>query len=424
MTRRRSEQTESRRRDAASTSAIRYRDAELLQARRWIRMAVPLGVIVLIASVDLLAGRETYLASLLAVVPPLAALTLSPLEVIAASTVGLLLLIGLSRFDGLDDPAEARLFFGTLIAYVALSAASVVISHLRIVRTRHLVAVSTVAEAAQLALLRPPGPRVGDIRLAARYVSAADSAKIGGDLYGVLDTPFGVRAIIGDVRGKGLAAVQTAAVVLGAFREAAYDEQDLSGVARRLEASVLRHVPSGEFTTALLVGFRDPGLVELLHCGHVAPLRVSPDGSAEVLDPPDPWVPIGLAHLAEGAPLSWSVPFDHGDVLLLCTDGVVEARHPGGGPFYPLTERAPALVAGGTADPEAAVARVYADLLRHTGGTLRDDAALLLLARDGDDGGDADAADHEADATFAHPNAPLRNAAQVLRTDAERTGEQ
>jgi len=377
--------------------SIRYDDAALLRARRWVRMAMPFGVIALIGVTDILAGRGTYLASLLAVVPPLAALTLFPLEVIGASAIGLGLLITLSRFDGLDEPSDARLFFGTLIAYVALSAASVVISHLRVVRTRHLVAVSTVAEAAQLALLRPPGPQVGDIRLAARYVSAADSAKIGGDLYGVLDTPFGVRAIIGDVRGKGLAAVQTAAVVLGAFREAAYDEQDLVGVARRLEASVLRHVTSGEFTTALLVGFRDPGLVELLHCGHVSPLRVSPDGTAEVLDSPDPWVPIGLAHMAEGTPLSWSVPFRYGDVLLLCTDGVVEARDRGEGPFYPLTERAPALVAGSAANPEAAVARVYADLLHHAGGALRDDAALLLLARDGE---------HAADVTSPERAAP------------------
>jgi hypothetical protein len=50
--------------------------------------------------------------------------------------------------------------------------------------------------------------------------------------------------------------------------------------------------------------------------------------------------------------------------------------------FYPLADRAPALVSDSGADVEAAVARIYADLLRHAGGSLRDDAALLLLARD------------------------------------------
>jgi serine phosphatase RsbU (regulator of sigma subunit) len=223
---------------------------------------------------------------------------------------------------------------------------------------------------------------------------------IGGDLYGVLDTPYGVRAIIGDVRGKGLVAVHTAAVVLGAFREAAYDEKDLVGVALRLETSVLRHVPSGEFTTALLVGFREADTVELVHCGHVPPLRISPDGTVEVLEPPDPWLPLGLSHLADGLPTPWCVPFHQGDVLLLCTDGVVEARPraqgrglgrsrgpaPLGagadGVFYPLAQRAPGLVTAAGADLEGAVARVYADLVRHAGGALRDDAALLLLARE------------------------------------------
>ncbi|WP_370146193.1 PP2C family protein-serine/threonine phosphatase [Streptacidiphilus sp. EB129] len=370
--------------------------AALLKAPLLTRLLPPVAAMGFVSVLDVASGPNTYLASLMSVVPPLAALTLYPLELLAASTVGILLLIGLSRYDGMDEPYDTRLYYGTLISYVALTAASAMISRLRVVRTRHLVAVSTVAEAAQLALLRPPEPTVGDIRLAARYVSAADSAKIGGDLYGVLDTPYGVRAIIGDVRGKGLGAVHTAAVVLGAFREAAYDERDLVGVARRLEASVLRHVPSGEFTTALLVGFGEPRTVELVHCGHVAPLRISPDGTAVVLDPPDPWVPLGLAHLAEGVPLAWRVPFRPGDVLLLCTDGVVEARprlmrsrslrHPRGTPvegaFYPLAERAPALVTSAGRDLDEAVARVYADLVRHAGGALRDDAALLLLARD------------------------------------------
>ena len=36
--------------------------------------------------------------------------------------------------------------------------------------------------------------------------------------------------IAGDVQGKGLAAVETADVVLGAFREAAHDEPDLLGL--------------------------------------------------------------------------------------------------------------------------------------------------------------------------------------------------
>ena len=41
------------------------------------------------------------------------------------------------------------------------------------------------------------------------------------DFYDIVDTQYGVRAIIGDVRGSGLGAVEVAAVLLGSFREAA-----------------------------------------------------------------------------------------------------------------------------------------------------------------------------------------------------------
>ena len=356
-------------------------EAELLNAPFRLRVLTPLAAMLLVSLIDYFSGPDAYLASLMSVVPPLAALTLYPLELVLVSSLGMVLLVLLSRYDGLGSVHDLRLYHGTLVAYAALTLAGAVISYLRVVRARQLVAVSTVAEAAQRALLRPPEPQVGGIRIAVRYVSAADSAQIGGDLYAVLETPYGVRAIIGDVRGKGLGAVRTSAVVLGAFREAAYDEAELTGVAIRLESSVSRHVPTDEFTTALLVGFAAPDTAELLHLGHVAPLLIAADGTVRTIDPPDPWVPLGLGALATGKPRPWTVPFGPGEVLLLCTDGVVEARSKTDGAFYPLAERVPPLVADCGTDLETAVARIYADLLRHTGGRLRDDAVLLLLAR-------------------------------------------
>ncbi|MEY9845321.1 hypothetical protein ABH940_002391 [Streptacidiphilus sp. BW17] len=381
---------------ASAPSAAPLDDgAALLQAPLWQRLLPVVGAIVAVCAADLLSGRDTYLAALMSVVPPLAALMLYPLEVVVSSCVGLLLMVLLTHYDGLDGGESHRLFEGTLIAYAALTLAAVLISYFRVVRTRDLVAVRTVAEAAQLALLPPPEPQVGPVRVAARYVSAADLAQIGGDLYAVLDTPFGVRALIGDVRGKGLPAVRMASLVLGAFREAVFDEPDLAGVARRLETSVARHAVSGEFTTALLAQFLPPDAVELIHCGHVPPLRVLADGGSVLLEPPDPWVPLGLAQLAQGGPQSWTVPFKPGDLLLFCTDGVVEARD-ASGEFYPLAERAPALLrAGGGQDGAdqdgggpvdglgAGLDRLYRDLQHYAGGAPKDDAALLLLAWDG-----------------------------------------
>src|SRR6478609_5709597 len=220
-----------------------------LQDLSLLRRAAPaLAAIGLVSLADYLSGRDRYLAPLMVVVPSVAALTLRPRELLAVCFLGLLALLGLSHLDQVVDFSDSRFLYGAIVSYVAVTALSAWIAELRMRRAAAFAAVSSVAEAAQRALLRQPEPVVGPLRLAVRYVSAADAGRIGGDLYSVLDTPYGTRVLVGDVRGKGLGAVQTAAVVLGAFREAAYDEEQLPAVAGRIEASMERHVPDGEFT--------------------------------------------------------------------------------------------------------------------------------------------------------------------------------
>ncbi|BFV56917.1 PP2C family protein-serine/threonine phosphatase [Kitasatospora sp. CMC57] len=373
---------------AAGLSPARRERALLaadLQDLSWRRRAMPSLVALLVVVVtDLATGRESYLSPLMVVVPSLAALTLRPLELLLVCLIGLVTLVGLSHYDQVTNLNNGQFLFGAVVSYVVLSVFSAWVAGIRMRRAAAFAAVSSVAEAAQRALLRPPGPVVGPLRLAVRYASAADAARIGGDLYSVLETPHGTRVLVGDVRGKGLGAVQTAAVVLGAFREAAYDESGLLAVAARIEASVERHVPDGEFTTALFADVHRPGTVELLHFGHVPPIMVASDGAVTVLEAEDPWVPLGLGRLAAGEPQSMETAFGPGDVLVLCTDGVVEARHHRSGEFYPLAERVGPMVreaARTAAELEAAVGRLYADLLEHTGGELGDDALLLLISR-------------------------------------------
>ncbi|KQV20611.1 MULTISPECIES: PP2C family protein-serine/threonine phosphatase [unclassified Kitasatospora] len=373
---------------AAGLSPARRERALLaadLQDLSWRRRATPaLLALVLVVAVDLATGRESYLAPLMVVVPSLAALTLRPLELLVVCLLGFGALIGLGHYDQVTDLNNGQFLFGAVVSYVVLSVFSAWVARIRMRRAAAFAAVSSVAEAAQRALLRPPGPAVGPLRLAVRYASAADAARIGGDLYSVLETPHGTRLLVGDVRGKGLGAVQTAAVVLGAFREAAYDESGLLSVAARVEASVERHVPDGEFTTALFAEVYRPGAVELLHFGHVPPIMVARDGTVTMLEASDPWVPLGLGRLATGEPQTMEAAFGPEDVLVLCTDGVIEARHHRSGEFYPLAERVGPLVreaARSAAELEVAVGRLYADLLEHAGGELGDDALLLLISR-------------------------------------------
>ena len=88
---------------------------------------------------------------------------------------------------------------------------------------RELRQLREVAGAAQNVLLRPLPPRVDGLALAAGRLSATHGASVGGDLYEVAATDHGVRLVMGDVRGHGLAAIGTAAAVLGSFREAAHE---------------------------------------------------------------------------------------------------------------------------------------------------------------------------------------------------------
>lgn len=129
---------------------------------------------------------------------------------------------------------------------------------------------------------------------ATRYISAADQAFIGGDLYEVVPSTTGVRVVVGDVRGKGLEAVRLAALVLGPFREAANVEDALADVARAVDRAVVGEISLEDFVTAVFVEFHAGGALEVVNCGHHPPLRVSAK-SVEYLIPPEASPPLGLS---------------------------------------------------------------------------------------------------------------------------------
>lgn len=152
--------------------------------------------------------------------------------------------------------------------------------------SERLTSAHEVAEAAQRAVLPTPSKHVAGLRVAARYQAAQREALIGGDLYGARSTPHGIRLVMGDVRGKGMAAIETVSVVLGAFREASEQEETLSGVARRLEGALVRdrtdrdNTDEETFVTCVLVEIpTGHQVVRILNCGHPAPLLLGGDGS-------------------------------------------------------------------------------------------------------------------------------------------------
>lgn len=251
-------------------------------------------------------------------------------------------------------------------------------------RERTLATVRSVAETAQRVLLRPVPRRLGRICVETLYLSAAAEARIGGDLYEAVPTAYGVRLLIGDVRGKGLVAVETAATMLGAFREAAHDEPDLAGLAHRVETSMTRRaaeLPGSEvaerFATAVFAEIPDEEpVVRLVNCGHPPPLLISRDKVTE-LEPDDPSPPINLGVLVGDNYHVEVKPFPPGDQLLLYTDGVTETRNRCGN-FYPLTER---VRSWASLPPRELLDRLHQDLLGYSDAHLYDDTAALAAYR-------------------------------------------
>ncbi|MFE7835469.1 PP2C family protein-serine/threonine phosphatase [Streptomyces sp. NPDC057474] len=359
----------SRKRAAAPGTATRNRVAAQLASGTPVLPVLIVSVIVL---VGLLGGAGLTWLPLLAAGPALAATTSGPRGVLC---VGLFAGV-LGTMLGVRDGAPGRELAAVLSALVAVTLASGLASALRGRRERVLAAVRSVAEAAQHALLQPVPATVGPFQVAVRYSAAAAEARIGGDLYALVPTPYGVRMIVGDVRGKGLPAVGIAALVLGVFREAAYEEPDLLAVVDRIERSLARNLRCDDFVTAVVVGHPRPGHLELVNCGHAPPLLVRGSGVVPV-EPARPAPPLGLRALTGETPSLQILAFADGEQLLLYTDGVTEARDRDR-EFYPLTER---LAHHLSDEPAHTLTALHNELLTHVGGRLHDDAALLLLRK-------------------------------------------
>ncbi len=346
-------------------------------------MAVPLALIAVITVADLLAPQEIQLSPLLVTAPAITASFAGPWFTAVVSVITIADEVMLGAQNGL---LGSRGMQTQLAALVVVSACLVLFAYVRDRHMKQLTQVRSVSETAQRALLRPIPSVLGPLRLASTYLAAEEEAQIGGDLYAALRTPKGARIVIGDVRGKGLPSVGDAAMLLGAFREAARRHVALADVVCHLDESVRADLEenaqecedSGEnFITAVVLDIPDGDpVVEMIDCGHPPPLLIR-DHRLVSLEAVHPSPPLGLGELAEPVYQAEVSRFEVGDTLLLYTDGVIEARCPGGG-FYPLAERIGSWTGEG---PESLVGFLRDDLLSHVGGRLGDDAAMVAIQR-------------------------------------------
>lgn len=338
----------------------------------WMLTVLPFAVMAVVALVDVTAGPGVGLLPMVSLGPAFASLTGGWRRTASIGVLAVALCAALGLYDGLF---EERRGYTAVASVAGVTVAGLAATVLRQRRESELANMRSIAEVAQRVLLRPVPRSAGHLRAAVSYTSAVAEARIGGDLYEVVTAPTGVRVIIGDVQGKGLEAVETAAVVLGAFREAAHDEPGLAEVGAKVERAAARALSGEKFVTAIIAEIsREHGAV-FLNYGHPPPLLLRPDGTVTFPEPPEYALPLGLGIPGSEGPRPFQVAFGPGDQLLLHTDGVTEARDPFG-EFYPLGERTVTLK---DPDLDVALETLHQDLLDHIQGPVHDDAAMLLL---------------------------------------------
>ncbi|MFH8446341.1 SpoIIE family protein phosphatase [Streptomyces sp. NPDC018026] len=180
-----------------------------------------------------------------------------------------------------------------------------------------------IADELQRTMLPENLPRCTGVRLASRYLPAAETARVGGDWYDAIPLPGSrVALVVGDVMGHSM----TSAAIMGQLRTTA---QTLAGLDLPPQ-EVLHHLDeqaqrlgTDRMATCLYAVY-DPvsHRITVANAGHPPPVLLHLGGHAEVLRVPA-GAPIGVGGVDFEA-VELDAPA--GATLLLYTDGLVESR--------------------------------------------------------------------------------------------------
>jgi phosphoserine phosphatase RsbU/P len=149
---------------------------------------------------------------------------------------------------------------------------------------------------------------------------------IGGDYFDVFRraTEGPLLITVADVSGKSVPAAMLMATFQGGLRALASSSGSLSELAGGLNRQVCANSQNGRFTTAFLAEL-DPGTGDLSYmcAGHNPPILQREDGRIELLESDN--IPLGVELLEDYK--TGITRLEHGDFLVIYTDGVTEARN-------------------------------------------------------------------------------------------------
>lgn len=233
-----------------------------------------------------------------------------------------------------------------------------------------------IAETLQRSFLPDRMPELEGYELAQAYHPALSEAAIGGDVYDVFRLPCGkIGMTVADVSGKGLRAARYGAMVKYMLRAHSYRTLDPAEILTLLNSSVAMDLDADSFITCFF-GILDPDTGDFVYAnaGHEEPLHILHNTDNPVrLRVTGPVLGLQAASTYG----SESIVLGEGDILLLYTDGVTDAR----GAMEPMyidgLERH--LVGNCALSAEALVGCLLDEVMRRSGDRLADDVAMVAL---------------------------------------------
>jgi serine phosphatase RsbU (regulator of sigma subunit) len=179
--------------------------------------------------------------------------------------------------------------------------------------------------------------------------------------------------------GHGLAAAGMASLALSAYRHSRRNGDGPVGAYTAIDVALAEQGLESRFVTALIAELDlTTGALRWVSAGHPAPLLVRGGRLVKTLDVA-PAPPLAL-QLASGPPAEGRESLEPGDMVLLFTDGLTEARRPGGELFSVerLGEFVEREAASGRNAPET-LRRMREAIVERGAGTLNDDATAVLV---------------------------------------------
>jgi len=232
------------------------------------------------------------------------------------------------------------------------------------------------ADSMQRSLLPRFRPQVAGLEIGSVYESSA-LVGVGGDVYDYLQTGERRLAIVlGDVTGHGIDAAADMAMAKFVFRSLARLYPEPGAFLRAANDVVVEEIGAGKFITLqYLTVDAELGEVAVASGGHPPPRLLREDGAVESLE-----VPGLVLGIEPGQPYEeLRRPFASGDLVVLYTDGVVEARRDG--ELYGEARLDELLAERRHLTAQQLAEAVVEDCRRWVGGDLRDDCAIVVVRR-------------------------------------------